>query len=92
MLTSTLSDQERKECMSKFERFVCTACPWLFGAVCIVAGLIVAARHKPEESMIWVVMICSGFVLMTLYGIITVQLQILKSLEQQKKESSSGES
>ena len=78
--------------MTRFERFVCTACPWLFGAVCTVAGLIVAARHKPEESMIWVVLICSGFILMTLYGLMTVLLQILKTLEQDKKALAPDES
>ena len=42
--------------------------------------------------MIWVVLICSGFILMTLYGLMTVLLQILKTLEQDKKALAPDES
>ena len=78
--------------MSRFERFIVTACPWLFGSICIVAGLLVAATGKPEARTLWVIMICSGFILMTLYGITTVLLQLLKAIENQNKKPEEDES
>ena len=77
--------------MSTFERFMVTACPWLFGAICIVVGLLIAATDgRTDARIICVVMICSGFILLTLYGIITVLLQMLKALEGLKKEGSAN--
>lgn len=77
--------------MNKFERFMVTACPWLFGSACILVGLLVAGSDKRLDArMTWVVMICSGFILFTLHGVNTILLQILKALEGQKNKREEG--
>ena len=70
--------------MSRFERFVVTVCPWLFGSVCFVVSLLVGAV-RPEARTIWVVTMCSGFILLTLHGAITVLLQFLKTMDTQQE-------
>ena len=73
--------------MSKFGKFACTAPPWFFSVVCGIVGLNMAAKNKPEDTIVWVVIISSGLILMTLFLVIVVQLQVLKTLEEKKKET-----
>ena len=66
--------------MSKFEKFIYIACPWLFGTVLVVASLF-CWQCGPDTKLIKVVMIGMGFILISLFGVCSILVKILETLQ-----------
>ncbi len=72
--------------LSKFEKKVCVWCPWIFGAVFIVVGLLLPFEKAP---MIKMGIICFSLLYMSIFCIAVLLARIVELLE--KKDDSIGQ-
>lgn len=62
--------------MSKLEKLVYVGCPWVFGAVLIVCGLIILIN--PQTKLHGLMAICTGFVCMSIYCVCSILVKIVE--------------
>lgn len=63
--------------LTKFEKLIYVGCPWLFGIVTIISGIIVT-RANPER-LHGMLLICSGLICMSLFCICALLTKIITS-------------
>jgi hypothetical protein len=62
--------------MSKIEKLVHVGCPFLFGMVLIICGLIM--RSNPEKTLYVLMVICTGFVCLSICSVCAILVRILE--------------
>jgi hypothetical protein len=70
--------------MNMFEKIVVTACPWIFAMVCVVAGLTIKKDGETNTAILQMVLICSGFIIMSLFCISYTLVRMVGKREQTK--------
>lgn len=65
--------------MSKLEKLVYVGCPWFFGAVLIVCGLIIRNNHNPEKTLYALMAICTGLICMSIYCACSILVKIVEN-------------
>ena len=65
--------------MSKFEKLVYVGCPWLFGVVMVVTGIM----GMRTLSSIWysLMLICTGFICMSMYCICSLLAKLVDKVK-----------
>lgn len=61
--------------MKKFEKLIYVGCPWFFGTVLILCGLIVTSNAKLEGLLL----ICTGLICVSLYCVCSILAKIVES-------------
>ena len=63
--------------MKKFEKLVYVGCPWFFGAVLTVCGLIV--QNGNQTKLDGLLLICTGLICMSIYCVCSILAKIIEN-------------
>ena len=65
--------------MTKRDRWYAKACPWFFGAVCIVGSL--ALIGKKDLGVERAVYMCGGFICLSLFGVCALLVDLIETMK-----------
>lgn len=64
--------------MKKFEKLVYVGCPWVFGMILIVCGLIV--QRGPQAKLHGLLLICAALICISIYCVCSLLLKIVEGI------------
>jgi len=62
--------------LTRFEKLVLLGCPWLFGTILIISGILTAGSGIGKLCS--VLLICSGFICMSLYCVCALIIKLIE--------------
>lgn len=63
--------------LTKLEKLVYVGCPWFFGIILVICGIVVSSMGK--DTLIGMLLICSGLICMSLYCVSSLLAKVIEA-------------